>query len=393
MNFEICLSFAGTERTFVREVADELISRNLNVFFDEYQQAHLWGTFLHDSLSDIYSNVTYALVFYSEEYFERMYTKVERQALLVSGRTILPIRMDDVKVPVVLQGLSYVDGRSATPQEIADMLIDKIKIDKESVQGPILLNMTRRKYAEALTQIETYLLSGKGGPLEGGLRYNAACCRSRMAEENQSQHRSYRTMLDEALRDLEQWMGIGPDDDLLEKIGYLNQDDDLLFVRRKRQEKMTAFFTTYNAGHILVNTGATGRSGCVDGKMLIATAEGSKPASTIEKGDVVVAFDVTTRERRLSKIINVSEYRAETTWIINGDIEVSGSQVIFERDSGWVEVCETDVGDYVMTDAGFVIISSLSKVHDDATHFRFSTDDVPHTFTCRGLICHNHKAP
>ena len=48
--YDVCLSFAGEDRTYVKEVAGELTVRGVKVFYDEYERSELW---------QLYSKVVY----------------------------------------------------------------------------------------------------------------------------------------------------------------------------------------------------------------------------------------------------------------------------------------------------------------------------------------------
>jgi len=41
-DYDVCLSFAGEQRAYVRELAEELKKHNIRVFFDEFEEAVLW---------------------------------------------------------------------------------------------------------------------------------------------------------------------------------------------------------------------------------------------------------------------------------------------------------------------------------------------------------------
>ncbi len=42
--YEIVLSFAGEDRVYVEKVAEYLKANGVNVFYDRYEKANLWGT-------------------------------------------------------------------------------------------------------------------------------------------------------------------------------------------------------------------------------------------------------------------------------------------------------------------------------------------------------------
>ena len=53
--YDVGLSFAGQQRDYVRDFANELTSRGVRVFFDDYEKAGLWG-------KDLYSHLSSAVV-------------------------------------------------------------------------------------------------------------------------------------------------------------------------------------------------------------------------------------------------------------------------------------------------------------------------------------------
>lgn len=42
-DYDVCLSFAGEDRDYVRRVANELQHHGVRSFYDEHEQAQLWG--------------------------------------------------------------------------------------------------------------------------------------------------------------------------------------------------------------------------------------------------------------------------------------------------------------------------------------------------------------
>src|ERR1700723_3637248 len=101
LQYDVALSFAGEQRSEVFAVAECLKKAGINVFYDEYEKANLWGKNLYDHLSDVYLNrATYCVIFASKEYAEKTWTNLERQnaharALKDKGAEyILPVRFD-----------------------------------------------------------------------------------------------------------------------------------------------------------------------------------------------------------------------------------------------------------------------------------------------------------
>lgn len=130
--YDVCLSFACEERKFVREVANELINRGVRVFFDEYAEAELWGKDLYSHLDDIYQNAArYCILFVSRHYAKRVWTNHERQsaqarALTENKEYILPARFDDTLIPGLRPTVGFIDLRSRTPADIANLVVEKL---------------------------------------------------------------------------------------------------------------------------------------------------------------------------------------------------------------------------------------------------------------------------
>src|SRR5712664_366160 len=66
IEYEIALSFADEDRGLVEQVAVGLRRRRVKVFYDQFEQAKLWGKDLYQYLFDLYpSKSKYCVVFVS----------------------------------------------------------------------------------------------------------------------------------------------------------------------------------------------------------------------------------------------------------------------------------------------------------------------------------------
>jgi hypothetical protein len=54
--YDVCLSFAGEDRVYVRKLANILKLKGVRVFYDEYEKVNMWGKDLYVHLNDIYQN-------------------------------------------------------------------------------------------------------------------------------------------------------------------------------------------------------------------------------------------------------------------------------------------------------------------------------------------------
>lgn len=79
--FDIALSFAGENRTYAADVAERLRGQGVRVFYDQYEQAMLWGKNLYDHLEYVYRRAArYCVLFISEHYADKVWTNHERQS-------------------------------------------------------------------------------------------------------------------------------------------------------------------------------------------------------------------------------------------------------------------------------------------------------------------------
>jgi hypothetical protein len=143
-NYDVCLSFAGEQRDFVRDVASRLRSKGIRVFYDENEKAQLWGKDLYAHLDDIYQNLArFCVVFASAEYAQKVWSNHERRsaqarAIKEHGEYLLPARFDDTPIPGVPDTVGYIDLRKTSPAELAELIDEKLGArSKENYLPPV----------------------------------------------------------------------------------------------------------------------------------------------------------------------------------------------------------------------------------------------------------------
>ena len=130
--YDVALSFAGENRAYVADVARRLQSHGVRVFYDDYEQATLWGKNLYDHLDRVYGRAAhYCILFVSEHYAKKMWTNHERQsaqarALEENREYVLPVRFDDTEIPGLRSTIGYVDARQITPDQLARLALEKL---------------------------------------------------------------------------------------------------------------------------------------------------------------------------------------------------------------------------------------------------------------------------
>lgn len=129
--FDVCLSFAGEQRSYVEHVARGLKERGYAVFYDADEQADLWGKNLAEHFEYVYRVASRACVmFISEEYAEKPWTKHERRnalsRALEEDEYVLPARFDDTALPGLAPTIGYIDLAEFAPANLVDLLAEKL---------------------------------------------------------------------------------------------------------------------------------------------------------------------------------------------------------------------------------------------------------------------------
>src|SRR5260370_30245993 len=118
--YEVVLSFAGEDRKYVEEVAKRLSANDVSLFYDDYEEASLWGKDLNEHLHRVYSgSARYCVMFISKQYAEKVWPTHERRsafekAIEAKEEYILPARFDDTQIPGLRNTIKYIDLRTKT---------------------------------------------------------------------------------------------------------------------------------------------------------------------------------------------------------------------------------------------------------------------------------------
>jgi len=130
--YDVALSYAGEDRSYVKQVASSLDYRGIGVFYDEMKKAELWGEDLYDAFDQIYrSKSRLVLMFVSAHYAAKAWPNHERKSaqardLEEDGPYILPVRIDDTEVPGLRPTVGFVDSRTTSLYELVDLVIAKL---------------------------------------------------------------------------------------------------------------------------------------------------------------------------------------------------------------------------------------------------------------------------
>ncbi len=132
-DYDVALSFAGEDRDYVEKVAQNLRENNIRVFYDKFEEEHLWGKNLYEYLTDIYINkARYTIIFISKHYKEKLWTNHERKSMQARAFTenqeyILPAKFDDTEIPGIFSTIGYIHLSKKSPDAFSKIICAKLK--------------------------------------------------------------------------------------------------------------------------------------------------------------------------------------------------------------------------------------------------------------------------
>ena len=141
--YDVALSFAGEDRAQAEELARTLREAGVRVFYDVFEQSKLWGKDLFQHLHRIYGQTAkYCIVFVSEKYLEKSWTKHELQqaqarSFTIDREYILPVRLDDTSLPGLNHTIGYLDLRTTTIPQVASMMLQKLGMPSDNIDDEL----------------------------------------------------------------------------------------------------------------------------------------------------------------------------------------------------------------------------------------------------------------
>jgi len=180
--FDVLLSFAGTEREYARGIHDIAEANGLRVFLDEEFQHEIWGQNLVEYLDNTYrSRGRYVVVLLSTTYRDRAYAIVERRAAFdrmieQAAEYVLPVRTDDAWVDGLPKATAYVDLRVQGVIGVCELLVKKVLGIQQKLTIPPAVRVPRvpmgRLPAEQLSRYLLELSSRNNVAAFGALVYD-----------------------------------------------------------------------------------------------------------------------------------------------------------------------------------------------------------------------------
>jgi hypothetical protein len=169
--YDVCFTFAGEDRPYVQKVANELKKSGVRIFYDQYEQANLWGKDLYVHLDEVYRHkARYCIMFISHQYALKLWTNHERRsaqarAFSENREYILPARFDDTEVPGLPPTVGYISLKDMSPKEFAALVKHKLQeATEERIQPQVFSKPPAVSVDEsqsAVEKLQNYLVDDR----------------------------------------------------------------------------------------------------------------------------------------------------------------------------------------------------------------------------------------
>ncbi len=175
--YDFGLSFAGEDRRHAEKLAQLLKDEHVRVFYDRDEEADLWGQDLYQRFQKVYGQeCRFFIPFISANYIFKRWPKHElKQAQARDFKSdveyILPLRLDDAELPGINDTTAYIDLRSRTIEDVAQLCLTKLVRDSAIRQlfiflrqnNPSAMKLFDSRPATLLVRVAT----SKASSLEG----------------------------------------------------------------------------------------------------------------------------------------------------------------------------------------------------------------------------------
>jgi hypothetical protein len=134
--YDFGLSFAGEDRAHAKKLAEILKSEDVRVFYDQDEEADMWGSDLYQKFQQTYGReCRFFIPFISKNYLSKRWPMHElKQAQARDFKSdaeyILPLRLDDSKLPGINETTGYIDLRTRSIESVAKLCLDKLILNE-----------------------------------------------------------------------------------------------------------------------------------------------------------------------------------------------------------------------------------------------------------------------
>lgn len=177
--YDVALSFAEEDRSFVSDVAEYLRQHDIRFFYDDDKRIETWGINLYTYLDKVYrEEATYCVLFISRYYKEKRWTNHERvraqaRAFYENREYVLPFKFDNTEIEELQDSIAYLTVERYNAAQLAQAIVDKVELNKSAwsrtrKRAWKIFNPRLRKLTLLLATCSalTYVLADKFTPVD-----------------------------------------------------------------------------------------------------------------------------------------------------------------------------------------------------------------------------------
>ncbi len=130
--YDLAISFASEQRGLADTLARRLDASGYSIFYDEFQQAELWGKDLSIALNTAYSDeARYCLIVLSNDYVKKPWTNHERRSAISQfihrgSEYILCLKVENIELPGFPSVMGYVSLDHFDVDQVYKLLLEKL---------------------------------------------------------------------------------------------------------------------------------------------------------------------------------------------------------------------------------------------------------------------------
>lgn len=128
IEYDVAISFAGENRDVASYIANNLASKKIKVFYDDFEKSNLWGKELVIHLDQVYrKKAKFCLILISKEYKEKIWTKLEfksalTRSIMQNEEYILPLKIDNIELDGLRPTIGYISIKKNSKKELDNVI-------------------------------------------------------------------------------------------------------------------------------------------------------------------------------------------------------------------------------------------------------------------------------
>ena len=128
--------------------------------------------------------------------------------------------------------------------------------------------------------------------------------------------------------------------------------------------------------------------GCIVPDQAVLTPMKTQLVQDLKPGDVVLSYSLHKKSYTRSTVIYNSKHKSKNYIVINDNLKVTANHSIYTKCKGWIQSSEVTIGDELLKQGEWEIVSSI-ELHPQGTDTFEVKVDYPNNLFISGYLVHN----